>query len=92
MLSRARDYPADVQFIEQGKRTVILVGTAHVSQQSVDLVQKVIDEVSKHPPWSMATSTSTEPFRMVPSCSRLPEPLRDSKFPFASATGTSGLR
>ncbi|MEJ2135483.1 MAG: TraB/GumN family protein, partial [Desulfofustis sp.] len=41
--ARARDYPADVQFIEQGKRTVILVGTAHVSQQSVDLVQKVIE-------------------------------------------------
>ncbi|MBT8344834.1 MAG: TraB/GumN family protein [Desulfofustis sp.] len=38
------NYPADVQFIEQGKRMVILVGTAHVSQQSVDLVQQVIEQ------------------------------------------------
>ena len=36
-------YPDDVQFVEQGERTVILVGTAHVSQQSVDLVQQVIE-------------------------------------------------
>ena len=38
----ATDYPPDVQFIEQGGRSVILVGTAHVSQQSVELVQEVI--------------------------------------------------
>lgn len=37
-------YPADVQFLEQGGRRVILVGTAHVSQQSVDLVQQVIEK------------------------------------------------
>lgn len=38
------EYPADVVFIEQDNRTVILVGTAHVSQQSVDLVQEVIEK------------------------------------------------
>ena len=37
------DYPPDVQLIELGGgRSVILVGTAHVSQQSVELVQEVI--------------------------------------------------
>ncbi len=38
----ASDYPPDVQLIELAGRTVILVGTAHVSQQSVELVQEVI--------------------------------------------------
>jgi pheromone shutdown-related protein TraB len=38
------NYPADVQFIDLGGREVILVGTAHVSQQSVDLVQQVIEK------------------------------------------------
>lgn len=41
-LSLATDYPPDVQLIEQGGRSIILVGTAHVSQQSVELVQEVI--------------------------------------------------
>lgn len=41
-LPLATDYPPDVQLIEQGGRSVILVGTAHVSQQSVELVQEVI--------------------------------------------------
>lgn len=36
-------YPADVQFVEQGGRLIILVGTAHVSQHSVDLVREVIN-------------------------------------------------
>ena len=35
-------YPADVQFVDQGGRLIILVGTAHVSQHSVDLVREVI--------------------------------------------------
>ncbi len=38
----APDYPPDVQLIELAGRSVILVGTAHVSQQSVELVQEVI--------------------------------------------------
>ena len=41
--SLGADYPPDVQLIEQGGRSVILVGTAHVSQQSVELVQDVIE-------------------------------------------------
>lgn len=41
-LPLATDYPPDVLLIEQGGRSVILVGTAHVSQQSVELVQEVI--------------------------------------------------
>src|SRR5210317_739178 len=41
-LPLATDYPPDVQLIEQGGRSIILVGTAHVSQQSVELVQEVI--------------------------------------------------
>lgn len=35
-------YPADVHFIRERDRTVVLVGTAHVSQKSVNLVQDVI--------------------------------------------------
>lgn len=38
---------SDVHVIEQGGRTVLLVGTAHVSQQSVDLVREVIE--NEHP-------------------------------------------
>ena len=41
-LPLATDYLPDVLLIEQGGRSVILVGTAHVSQQSVELVQEVI--------------------------------------------------
>lgn len=40
-------YPADVHVLEENGRTVILVGTAHVSQHSVELVRKVID--NEHP-------------------------------------------
>jgi pheromone shutdown-related protein TraB len=36
------DYPADVQVIYLPERTVLLIGTAHISQESVDLVRKVI--------------------------------------------------
>lgn len=35
-------YPEDVQIINLHGREIILVGTAHVSQESVDLVQQVI--------------------------------------------------
>jgi pheromone shutdown-related protein TraB len=37
-----RDYPADVHVLESGGREFILVGTAHVSRESVDLVREVI--------------------------------------------------
>jgi len=35
-------YPEDVQVLTVGEREIFLVGTAHVSQESVDLVQQVI--------------------------------------------------
>lgn len=37
------DYSADVHVLEEGNRTIMLVGTAHVSQHSVDLVRSVIE-------------------------------------------------
>lgn len=36
-------YPADVHFLEENGRTIILVGTAHVSRHSVELVRQVIE-------------------------------------------------
>jgi len=38
----AHDYERDVHVVKHGDKTVILVGTAHISQQSVDLVKTVI--------------------------------------------------
>ncbi|PHR30102.1 MAG: conjugal transfer protein TraB [Desulfotalea sp.] len=38
------EYSSDVHTITQGDRTFILVGTAHISQESVHLVQKVIEQ------------------------------------------------
>ena len=35
-------YPSDVQIVESSGRTFLLVGTAHISQESADLVRKVI--------------------------------------------------
>ncbi|MCP4339737.1 MAG: TraB/GumN family protein [Desulfobulbaceae bacterium] len=40
----AQDYGSDVHVVEHGDKTVILVGTAHISQESVDLVRKVIEQ------------------------------------------------
>ncbi|MBE0582567.1 MAG: TraB/GumN family protein [Desulfofustis sp.] len=40
-------YCSDVHLLQDGERTVLLVGTAHVSQQSVDLVTSVIS--TEHP-------------------------------------------
>jgi pheromone shutdown-related protein TraB len=37
-----RDYPTDVQVIRLGTREIILIGTAHISKDSVDLVRRVI--------------------------------------------------
>ncbi|OPL14250.1 MAG: conjugal transfer protein TraB [delta proteobacterium ML8_D] len=39
-----RDYPSDVQIIHLGTREIILIGTAHISRDSVDLVRRVIDK------------------------------------------------
>ncbi len=37
-----RDYPSEVQVIHLGTREIILIGTAHISKDSVDLVRRVI--------------------------------------------------
>ena len=42
--SRERDYPPDVHVIEIDGREFILVGTAHVSRESADLVREVIEK------------------------------------------------
>jgi pheromone shutdown-related protein TraB len=39
-----RGYPSDVVVVERDGRRVVLVGTAHVSRESVELVQRVIAE------------------------------------------------
>jgi len=39
-----RDYPSDVQVIEVGDREIILVGTAHISRESTELVREVIEK------------------------------------------------
>jgi pheromone shutdown-related protein TraB len=36
------DYPSDVHIVSLPERTILLVGTAHISQESVDLVRDVI--------------------------------------------------
>lgn len=40
----AGDYCSDVHVVEHGEKTILLVGTAHISQQSVDLVKSVIEQ------------------------------------------------
>ncbi len=40
-------YPSDVQVVQAGAKTIILVGTAHVSQESAELVRSVIER--EHP-------------------------------------------
>ena len=37
------DYPDDVTTLHVGEKTVLLVGTAHISQQSADLVKQIIE-------------------------------------------------
>lgn len=39
-------YPEDVQLLEIGGRRIVLVGTAHISQESVELVRDVIERES----------------------------------------------
>lgn len=38
------NYPEDVHIIEQENRSIFLIGTAHISQESVELVEKVITQ------------------------------------------------
>ena len=38
------DYPEDVQVVPLPDKSIILVGTAHISQESADLVRQVIDQ------------------------------------------------
>ena len=46
--SRARNpYPPDVHFVTLPEREIILIGTAHVSQESATLVRQVIS--AEHP-------------------------------------------
>lgn len=42
-ISTPTDRPTDVVRIQQGDREILLVGTAHISQESVDLVREVIE-------------------------------------------------
>lgn len=41
---RPQTYPADVHVVEQNGRQFIIIGTAHVSQESADLVRHVIEQ------------------------------------------------
>ncbi len=41
------DYGDDVHVVEHNDKKIILVGTAHISQESVTLVKKVIEQ--EHP-------------------------------------------
>ncbi len=38
------EYPADVHIIKQGDREIFLIGTAHISKESVNLVREVISK------------------------------------------------
>jgi pheromone shutdown-related protein TraB len=40
----AQEYPDDVAVINLGDKTVLLVGTAHISRQSAELVREVIEQ------------------------------------------------
>ena len=44
-IAETHDYGPDVHFLRHGDREIILVGTAHISQESVDLVRTVIDQM-----------------------------------------------
>lgn len=44
MVQTTHDYGDDVEIVELDGRMYIIVGTAHISQQSADLVRKVIEE------------------------------------------------
>jgi pheromone shutdown-related protein TraB len=40
----AHEYSDDVAVIQQNDQVILLVGTAHISQESVDLVEKIIEQ------------------------------------------------
>ncbi len=40
----AHEYPDDVAILHQDEKTILLVGTAHISRQSADLVEQVIND------------------------------------------------
>jgi pheromone shutdown-related protein TraB len=40
----ARDWPSDVHVLALGGREIILIGTAHISRESADLVREVIEK------------------------------------------------
>ena len=42
--SNSEDYPPEVEILEIDGRRIVLVGTAHISQQSVELVRRVIEQ------------------------------------------------
>lgn len=42
-LDKSHDYPDEVRFVDVSGRQFILVGTAHISQESTDLVRRVIE-------------------------------------------------
>lgn len=44
-IAETHDYGPDVHFLRHGDREIILVGTAHISQESVELVRTVIDQM-----------------------------------------------
>jgi pheromone shutdown-related protein TraB len=44
-IAETQDYGPDVHFLRHGDREIILVGTAHISQESVELVRTVIDQM-----------------------------------------------
>lgn len=46
-VSPRHPYGDDVHYLEHGDKKILLIGTAHISQHSVDLVQKVIS--AEHP-------------------------------------------
>ncbi len=42
-MALGEDYPEEVEVLTVGERRIVLVGTAHISQHSVDLVRQVIE-------------------------------------------------
>lgn len=44
-IAETHDYGPDVHFLRHGDREIILVGTAHISQESVELARTVIDQM-----------------------------------------------
>lgn len=56
------DYPEDVQVLRQVGRQIFLVGTAHISRRSADLVREVID---KERPDSVCVELDTQRYKAL---------------------------